>query len=104
MDQGRVSEREVEKEHRNEYKAFDTVHADGTKCLGRGEVCIRGGSVSSGYLFQPDKTAEAFQADGWFRSGDVGIFLTDGSLKLVDRMRCLGVQLSFGVEILFRWL
>jgi long-chain acyl-CoA synthetase len=73
----------------NEYKPFDTKHADGSKCIGRGEVCIRGGSVCSGYLFQKEKTEEVFQLDGWFRSGDVGLFLPDGSLKLIDRVKNL---------------
>jgi long-chain acyl-CoA synthetase len=89
---------DVKDRNGNEYSPFDTVHADGSKCLGRGEVCIRGGSVASGYLFQPDKTAEVFQSDGWFRSGDVGIFLPDGSLKIVDRVKNL-VKLSGGEYI-----
>ena len=45
--------------------------------------------MCSGYLFQADKTAEVFQEDGWFRSGDVGLFLPDGSLKLIDRVKNL---------------
>jgi long-chain acyl-CoA synthetase len=37
----------------------------------RGELCIKGPSVFSGYFMRPDKTAEAFDKEGWFLSGDV---------------------------------
>jgi long-subunit acyl-CoA synthetase (AMP-forming) len=37
----------------------------GTPCLGRGECWIKGEAVSSGYYMEADKTAEAFDTDGW---------------------------------------
>lgn len=58
-------------------------------CLGRGEVCIRGPSVSQGYYKQPDKTQEVFDDDGWFRSGDIGVWDTRGRLMIVDRLKNL---------------
>merc|ERR1719272_888732 len=70
------------------YRATDTTHY-GTRCLGRGEVLIRGPSVSLGYFKQPDKTAEAFDADGWFHSGDIGLWDTRGRLVIVDRLKNL---------------
>ena len=36
----------------------------------RGELCMQGSSVTTGYYKRPDKTAEAFE-NGWFRTGDV---------------------------------
>ncbi len=51
-----------------------------------GEVICRGGNVFEGYLSQPDKTAEAL-VDGWFHSGDIGVFDDDGYLKIVDRKK-----------------
>merc|ERR1719215_2336317 len=59
---------------------------------------IRGPSVSSGYFARPDLTAEAFDADGWFRTGDVGLMTPDGGLKLVDRLKNL-VKLKGGEYI-----
>merc|ERR1712216_847443 len=71
-----------------EYKGTDTKQY-GTACIGRGEILIRGGSVSSGYYKQPDKTAEEFDDQGWFHTGDVGVWRTDGTLMIVDRIKNL---------------
>jgi long-chain acyl-CoA synthetase len=50
-----------------------------------GEVLARGPGVFSGYLNLPDKTAEAFTDDGWFRTGDLGFLDHRGDLHLVGR-------------------
>jgi long-subunit acyl-CoA synthetase (AMP-forming) len=52
-----------------------------------GEVLLRGGVVMVGYRNLPDKTAEAFNDDGWLRTGDIGEFDEDGYLKIVDRKK-----------------
>lgn len=67
-------------------------------CAGRGEVLIRGPSVSCGYFKKKDKTDEVFDGDGWFHSGDVGIFTTDGAVMIVDRVKNL-VKLKGGEYI-----
>lgn len=52
-----------------------------------GEVICRGGNVFQGYLKEPDKTAEALDADGWLHSGDIGEVDSDGYYKIVDRKK-----------------
>lgn len=53
----------------------------------RGEVQIMGASVFSGYYKREDKTKEAFDEEGWFNSGDVGMIYPNGSLKIIDRAK-----------------
>ncbi|KAL6556441.1 Long chain acyl-CoA synthetase 4 [Orobanche gracilis] len=52
----------------------------------RGEVCIRGETLFSGYFKREDLTKEVF-IDGWFHTGDIGEWQADGSLKIVDRKK-----------------
>ncbi|MCC6330295.1 MAG: AMP-binding protein [Acidobacteria bacterium] len=54
---------------------------------GVGEVLIRGNVVFSGYYKNPSATAEAFTADGWFRSGDLGRIDRDANLYIVGRAK-----------------
>jgi acyl-CoA synthetase (AMP-forming)/AMP-acid ligase II len=51
-----------------------------------GEVVVRGPSITSGYLDNPDANAAAFR-DGWFRTGDIGRLSADGYLRLVGRVK-----------------
>ena len=85
---------ELTDHHGKPYLPSDTKHGD-MKVLGRGEICLRGPGVTSGYFAMPEKTKEAFQPDGWFRTGDVGIMHPDGSFQIVDRAKNL-VKLKGG--------
>ncbi|MBK9180800.1 MAG: amino acid adenylation domain-containing protein [Acidimicrobiales bacterium] len=53
---------------------------------GQGEIELRGPHLFAGYLDDPDATAAAFR-DGWFRTGDLGVFDEAGRLRLVGRTR-----------------
>jgi len=52
-----------------------------------GEIETRGAHVFAGYYRDPDATAGAFTADGWFKTGDVGKFTPDGFLQIIDRKK-----------------
>lgn len=52
-----------------------------------GEIWAKGPNVFGGYHKDPEATAEAFTADGWFKTGDVGRFTEDGFLQIVDRKK-----------------
>ena len=53
----------------------------------RGELCMQGPSVFSGYFKREDKTKEAFDAEGWFLTGDVVQVYPNGTVKIIDRAK-----------------
>ena len=55
--------------------------------LPRGEVCYRGYNCFKGYFRQPEQTKEAIDAEGWIHTGDIGVFQSNGTLKIVDRKK-----------------
>jgi long-chain acyl-CoA synthetase len=64
----------------------------------RGEIHVGGAHVAAGYYNMPDKTAEEFyEQDGrrWFKTGDIGHVMSDGSFKIIDRKKDL-VKLQMG--------
>ena len=62
-----------------------------------GEICIRGPQVMAGYWNRPDETAKAMTADGFFKSGDVGIMDEAGFTKIVDRKKDMILVSGFNV-------
>ncbi|HEX5946479.1 MAG TPA: FadD3 family acyl-CoA ligase [Acidimicrobiales bacterium] len=52
-----------------------------------GEILLRGPSVMQGYLDDPEATAAALSADGWLRTGDLGVLDENGSLRIVGRSK-----------------
>ena len=67
------------------------VDAGGTPCAvgAVGGIEVKGPNVTPGYWRLPEKTREEFTADGYFRTGDVGLFLPNGYLRIVGRAKDL---------------
>lgn len=75
---------------------FDRFHFDSVgvpypsvklKLAEDGEILAKGPNVFKGYYKDPEATAAAFDAEGWFRTGDVGQWLEGGFLKIIDRKK-----------------
>ncbi|WP_156378580.1 MULTISPECIES: long-chain fatty acid--CoA ligase [unclassified Rhizobium] len=62
-----------------------------------GEICIRGPQVMAGYWQRPEETAKVMSADGFFRSGDMGLMNEQGYVKIVDRKKDMILVSGFNV-------
>ena len=62
-----------------------------------GEICIRGPQVMAGYWNRPDETAKVMYADGYFKSGDIGVMNEHGQTKIVDRKKDMILVSGFNV-------
>ncbi|KAK2192641.1 hypothetical protein NP493_27g04000 [Ridgeia piscesae] len=71
----------------NMVKLVDVPEMDYYAKNQQGEVCAKGGNVFIGYLNEPEKTAEALDSDGWLHTGDIGMWLPNGALKITDRKK-----------------
>uniref|UniRef100_A0A803V3U9 Long-chain-fatty-acid--CoA ligase n=1 Tax=Ficedula albicollis TaxID=59894 RepID=A0A803V3U9_FICAL len=71
----------------NIIKLVDVQEMNYLAAKGEGEVCIKGMNVFRGYLKDPEKTAEALDKDGWLHTGDIGKWLPNGTLKIIDRKK-----------------
>ncbi|XP_031519997.1 long-chain-fatty-acid--CoA ligase 1 isoform X7 [Papio anubis] len=71
----------------NLIKLVDVEEMNYMAAEGEGEVCVKGPNVFQGYLKDPAKTAEALDKDGWLHTGDIGKWLPNGTLKIIDRKK-----------------
>jgi long-chain acyl-CoA synthetase len=62
-----------------------------------GEICAKGPQVMPGYWNRPDETAKVMTADGYFRTGDIGVMTPDGFTKIVDRKKDMILVSGFNV-------
>jgi long-chain acyl-CoA synthetase len=62
-----------------------------------GEIAIKGPQVMAGYWQRPDETAKVMTADGFFKSGDIGIMDERGYFKIVDRKKDMILVSGFNV-------
>ncbi len=63
----------------------------------RGEICIRGPNVMTGYYNQPGENAKTFTTDGFMRTGDIGLMDERGYTKIVDRKKDMIIVSGFNV-------
>ncbi|MDE2605693.1 MAG: long-chain-fatty-acid--CoA ligase [Burkholderiales bacterium] len=62
-----------------------------------GEIAIRGPQVMAGYWQRPDETAKVMTADGFFKSGDIGVMDERGYFRIVDRKKDMVLVSGFNV-------
>jgi len=71
---------------------------DKTLAIGEiGEICIKGPQVMPGYWKRDDETAKVMTADGFLKTGDIGIMNEDGFVKIVDRKKDMILVSGFNV-------
>ncbi len=76
------------------------VQGDGGHTLAAGEIGgieVQGPNVFKGYWRMPEKTAEEFSADGWFKTGDVGLIDAAGYVRIVGRSKDLIISGGYNV-------
>jgi len=70
------------------YKLADVPEMDlVAKSANRGEICVYGTNIFKGYFKDDQKTKEALDEDGWYHTGDIGSWDSNGTLKIVDRVK-----------------
>ena len=62
-----------------------------------GELCVRGPQVTEGYWKKPDANKEAFNGAGYFRTGDIAVSNSDGTIEIVDRKKDMILVSGFNV-------
>ncbi|MBD0862291.1 AMP-binding protein [Gordonia sp. zg691] len=75
-----------------EIKVVDPGTGETLQCGETGELCTRGYSVMTGYWNDPDKTAEAIDADGWMHTGDLAEMDDTGYVRITGRIKDMVIR------------
>ena len=78
-------------------KLLDDEGHEVTELGQAGEIAIKGPQVMAGYWQRPDETARSMTADGYFKSGDIGIRDAHGFFKIIDRKKDMILVSGFNV-------
>ena len=83
------------------HPGFDIRVADAAGAIvepgGQGEIQARGDWLLAGYFRDPEATADAYTADGWFRTGDIVKVWPDGNLEIVGRTKEMYISGGFNI-------
>merc|ERR1712013_364281 len=71
----------------NNLKLEDVPDMEYFSSQGQGEVCIMGTNVFRGYYRDPERTSYVLDSDGWLHTGDIGEWLPNGTLKIIDHKK-----------------
>ena len=80
-----------------EIQMTDPVTGQALPCGERGELWVRGRGLMPGYFRDPQATAAAMRAGGWYASGDLGELSSDGALWVVGRLKEMIIRSGFNV-------
>lgn len=86
------------------FTSVKVVDIETGKLLGpnqNGELCFKSDLLMKGYAGDEEATKNAFDADGWFHSGDIGYYDEDGFFYIVDRLKELIKYKGFQVSSIF---
>ncbi|UJR19612.1 hypothetical protein I4U23_022746 [Adineta vaga] len=81
-----------------EIKLIDVPHTNYRSEMHQGEICLRGPTIFKGYYNDEIKTHETIDEDGWLHTGDVGEWVNNGALRIIDRTKHI-FRLSQGTYI-----
>ncbi|CAG0898064.1 unnamed protein product, partial [Darwinula stevensoni] len=68
-------------------KLVDVPEMEYYASVGQGEICVRGSTVFQGYFQDVQRTKDTIDPNGWVHTGDIGMWLPNGTLKIVDRKK-----------------